>query len=184
MQMSSRSKKRILLIAASIAALAISFLSCTDFLLHRAIRNYKGEGTIKYLPGFGILGRSGVAIEMPHRDLSKGLVAHYDLTNIPKASAPYTIYLVAQTSLFLTPTCTYTIEVVRNGAVADTYSSPPLKMWNSRIGGSPDHHYYMGGQEISPRLFDEHWAININYSGIPVTTPVEGYILVESMHGK
>jgi hypothetical protein len=166
------------------------------------LRQYHGDGVARHLKSPGLLGIDGIAIEMPHFDLSKGLVKEYDLSGIPKGG-PYHLYLVVPSSsptdtVFLNSIekrhCSFTIKM--NGVEVSTYSASLKAMINSQYGwwenldgtnkqwiGFNRFYFDDFGKETKMQIEEtstsKKWTLSVSTTNEFLTEPIDAYILIE-----
>ena len=168
----STAKKLLLLVVIAIS------VSCTD----SGLRNYKGDGTISKLSGL-LLGVSGYAVVMPGLDLSKSIDREYSLKGLPRARAPYNIYLVVSDSDMgddiLAGSMKMTLSV--DGKVY-TFSGSIKQMINNAVGAENRFYFYdiFASELLKPNSSMTDIKIAINYKNDSLSRPVKTYILVKS----
>ncbi len=162
----------------------VFYLYRADFRLHTAIDNYKGDGIIKYLKA-PLLGISGVKIEMPHLDLSKGINKQYNLANIPKTRSAYIVYLVVPNPTPLEKVLhgNYSLKILKDGKLIRTVSSRLKEITNTTGGDDLNKFYFFDFEkpvEIMPLSSKENWSIITSYNNNLLSDSVDSYIMVRA----
>jgi len=120
------------IVTALLAMIGVLFCGCNEIQMKAAVKNYRGQGEIRYKKG-PLLGIDGCVIQMPQVDLSVPLAVEYDLTGIPPGRGDYTVYLDVQNPcpmpLVLEGSCSF--QVKKDGVVVAEQSSKISQMRNA-----------------------------------------------------
>ncbi len=168
-----------------IAVPATLLCGCTDQQLKKAIRQYCGDGQIRYLKA-PLLGSSGFAIQMPTLDLSQPIHVQYDFTGIPSGVGKCVIYLVVPEPCPLETLSqgVYHLRVRKNEVEVRNLEAILKNITNSQ--GSRQNRFYFyaynsdqGLSAIDVQDSTSKWSIAVSYTNDALGEPVEAYILIE-----
>lgn len=158
---------------------------CTYWQLKKAIREYHGDGQIRYLKA-PILGASGFAIQMPTLDLSQPIHVQYDFTGIPSGVGKCVVYLVVPEPCPLETVSqgVYHLKVWKNDVEIRNLEAVLKNIANSQGGRHNRFYFYAYNSDQNLSAIDvqdstSRWSIAVSYTNAALKEPVEAYILME-----
>lgn len=159
-------------------------LGCGDNALMKQIKNYRGDGVIKFLDSPGPLGRSGVEISLPPFDLSTKFSTNYNITGIPKGDA-YLIYLVLNkaniSNELSTGVCSY--KLTKNGKDVSKQSSDIKNLTRTAAGGEILFYFY--NKNMGPAYFNvddpsAKWSLSVSYENTKKIDTGKAFFLIKT----
>jgi hypothetical protein len=125
-----------------VSLLIILLIGCGDTQLQEQVKNYKGEGRIQYIEGFGIVGAPGVSIDFSTFPLKDNFSNTYQITGIPKLQAYYVCFKTQKIKLTdLSPEGILSYRISRNGKIMSESTSKIKKMVHASGGGEEELYF-------------------------------------------
>ena len=155
-----------------------SLCACMDSGIKASVREYRGQGAIRYKKG-PLLGISGCVIQMPQVDLSVPLNIEYDLSGIPPGRGDYMVYLAVPNPCPMTQvlegTCSF--QVKKDGAVVAEQTNRISEMRNAE-DESLNRFYFFDHGTTDFHVSDttSKWVVVVSCTNHLLKVPVKAFV--------
>ncbi len=173
-----------------ISLLIILLIGCGDTQLQEQVKNYKGEGRIQYIEGFGVVGAPGVSIDFSTFPLKNNFSNTYQITGIPKLEAYHIYFMTKKIKLTdLSPEGILSYRISKNGKTISELTSKIKKMVRASGGGEEKLYFEVDGKDsayFNVNNSTDNWEFSVFSKNILKNNKTEGlgYFCIRKSGGK